>query len=487
MTDGTGAGVLLEDLDADGNVDIVLPNLSGDTSIFWNEGGLNFTKAALTDGRFRQAITADVNDDGFRDILLTTGVGPPLTFAGSATPRTYTFEEFRTSAVTYSAAAADLEGDGWVQIITGSYNAELTQNRDPRALTGNGVGSAVHQTSADGVETEFLTGQAQALVTLAVDIDSDGRQDVIVGNDLGTPDKVWLGSDIGLVASELFDTTTLSTMSIDVVDLDNDGDKDVIATDMAPMATEAKEPWESVVADIEAARIDEIQEPQNKLQINNDGESFTDQAVDFGVAATGWTWSSVAGDLDNDGLQDVYVVNGMQAITIFEDLEDGRLVESNQAFRNTGSGLDPMPAWGLGDTAGGRGMAQADMDGDGDLDIVVNNLGDPAKVWENQLCGGDSVLVELRWDDVQNSDVLGAEVRLATGDEEYLRDITSTRGYLSSPPTQAHFGLGETDGKEVRVIVTWPDGASSIVEDISVNQIVTLTRVEGPLVSGQQK
>ena len=232
MTDGTGAGVLLEDLDDDGLVDIVLPNLTGETSILWNGGGLTFERQSLIEGRFRQALSIDVDDDGDRDVLLTTGVGPPITMAADAA-RQYTRQEFRSPAVTYSIAAGDLSGDGTVQVATGSYNAELTQNRDPRVLTGNGVGAALHSTTGGTIGTEFLTPQAQALVTLMVDLDDDGLQDIIMGNDLGTPDRIWLGSGTGgpdqLVEATPFETTTLSTMSIDIVDFDNDGDSDVIA------------------------------------------------------------------------------------------------------------------------------------------------------------------------------------------------------------------------------------------------------------------
>ncbi len=486
MTDGTGAGVLLEDLDDDGLVDIVLPNLSGETSILWNEGGLQFERRSLIKGRFRQALSADVNADGDRDLLLTTGGGPPITLAsdgknadGSAS-RTFTRQEFRTPAVTYSIAVGDLAGDGTLQVATGSYNAELTQNRDLRALTGNGVGAALH-TFTDGViETEFLTPQAQALVTLIVDLDNDGVQDVIMGNDLGTPDKIWLGDgtggSTGLIESLPFDTTTLSTMSIDVVDFDNDGDADVIATDMAPMADEAREPWLAVMPDIQAAMVDDVQEPRNKLQLWTD-DRYEDQAADLGVDATGWSWSGIAGDLDNDGLLDLYVVNGMQATSIFPDLADGLLVEQNQAFRNANGALSPAPEWGLADTAGGRGMAQADMDNDGDLDVVINNLGEPSKLFENNLCGGASIIVDPIWAGVQNRDGLGSSVTVDAGDVTYTRQITSNRGYLSSPPTEAHIGLG-AQSDPVDVTVTWPDGAVTTLANVDPGQHLTVTRVD---------
>ncbi|MEM7338473.1 MAG: CRTAC1 family protein [Actinomycetota bacterium] len=478
MSDGTGTGVLLEDLDDDGHVDIVLPNLAGETSILWNAGDATFDRDVLAEGRFRQALSADVDADGRRDILLTTGIGPPITMRSTG-PRSYERTEFRTAAVAYSIAAGALNGDDRLQIVTGSYNAELTQNRDPRALTGNGTGAALHTIDGGTIETEFLIESAQALATLVVDLDGDGRQDVFMGNDLGTPDRIWFGSADGLVLAEPFDTTTLSTMSLDVVDLDNDGDDDVIATDMAPMADADLDPWLEVMPDIEAARVDDVQDPRNKLQFLADGV-YTDRAPEYGFDATGWSWSGVGGDLDNDGLPDLYVVNGMQATSIFTELPDGELIEANQVFRNTGAGLEPMPGWELADTAGGRGMAQGDLDGDGDLDIVVNNLGSPSVLFENRLCGGAAVIVDPVWDGAPNADAVGTVVTVRSGDLSARRQILSARGYLSAPPTAAHVGLGDTTDR-VSIDIVWPDGATSSVTDVEPGTAIAVTRTEGPI------
>ena len=483
MTDGTGAGVLLDDLDDDGAIDIVLPNLSGPTSIFWNRGasadGPQFDRADLADGRFRQAIVLDVDIDGDRDVLLSTGVGPPVAFIHDG-DRDFERTEFRTRAVAYSMAPGDLDGDGTVEVVTGSYNAELTANRDNRALTGTDVGVAVHFPTGDnlasGVEHEFLTDTAQALATMVVDIDGDGLDDVVVGNDLGTPDRIWLGSaDLpgvdGLTVTELFDITSLSTMSIDVADIDNDGDRDLVSTDMARLPGEPDSVWEGVEADIEQAQIDDVQIPRNIVQLA-DGDAYAEAALDLGVAATGWSWSGVLGDLDDDGLLDLYVVNGMQATAIFDMLPDGELIEPNQAFQQTDNGFDPMPDWGLASTDGGRGMAQADLDGDGDLDIVVNNLGTASTLWENQLCSDrdaapTALVIEPVWTGVQNVDALGTVITVDDDTVTRTRIITGTRGYISTGATRAHFGLGvQPDLDTVSATIRWPDGAVTALDDL---------------------
>lgn len=499
MVDGTGAGVYVDDLDGDGRPDIVLPNLSGETSILWNTTTAGqaptFERAALTTGRFRQAIAADLDVDGDRDLLLSTAIGPPISFINQQTEgaeRSFLRQEFRSRAVTFSMAPGDLDGDGTVEIVTGSYNAELTQNRDIRAMTGVDVGVAVHRPTADnltsGVDHDFLTDSAQALATLVVDVNGDGLDDVVVGNDLGTPDRIWLGDDQvagvdGLTATELFDITSLSTMSIDVADIDNDGDIDFVSTDMAALPSESAELWAPVVSDIQQAQIDDIQKPRNVVQLA-EGSRFTESAIDLGVDATGWSWSGLVGDLDDDGLQDLYVVNGMQAMGIFDDLPDGELIEPNQAFAQTAQGFVDRPEWGLDSTDGGRGMAQADIDGDGDLDIVINNLGTSATLWENQLCGSGtsngSVVIEPIWTGVQNIDALGTTITIDDGDIARSRAITGSRGYISTSATQAHVGLGAA-GDTVTVTVRWPDGAVTRLDEVAVDSTVRVLR-NGPAI-----
>ena len=145
-------------------------------------------------------------------------------------------------------------------------------------------------------------------------------------------------------------------------------------------------------------------------------------------------------------------------------------------MRNVGNGFfRPAPEWQLGSTASGRGMSMADLDGDGDLDIVVNNLRQPAQLFENRLCGGQSLLVDLRWPGSANTHAIGAELTLKTSNGTMTRDVRSGSGYLSGDPSRTHFGVpagASTQSLEIR----WPDGVLATVRDLQLNTLLTVTR-----------
>ena len=117
----------------------------------------------------------------------------------------------------------------------------------------------------------------------------------------------------------------------------------------------------------------------------------------------------------------------------------------------------------------------ADFDGDGDLDIVVNPLRSPAQLFENQLCGGSSIELDLQWPGVQNHDAVGAQVTLVTDQGSYLRDVRALSGYLSGDPPRLHFGV-PPKATITQLIVRWPDGVVSQVEEIKPGKLMTVVR-----------
>lgn len=477
LFDGTGAGVALADLDDDRDLDVVLTNLSGFSTLQRNEGDLEFVREELIEGRFRQPATIDVAGDDRTDLILTTGVGRPLvleaTDAGFRRVQVDGLEQ-----VAYSISWNDLHGDGDIDIVTGAYNAELTAQRDMRSVAGGHSGVTLHENVDGALQPTSLSRLSQALVVLFLDVDGDHDLEIMAGNDLATPDDVWFDSGERWDRRELFPQTAFSTMSLDSADIDNDGDDELFATDMHPMSSdpETLARWEPVFEDMAALpRLDDIQAMENAL-LTSTRNGFESIGQSMGVPHTGWSWSGVFGDLDHDGFVDLYVVNGMESRAMFPDLVGNALIEQNQAFRNdAGDRFAPMPEWGLGDTAGGRGMAMGDMDGDGDLDIVVNNLNSAARLYENQLCGGDSLVIDLEWPGTANPHALGARLEATSSTGVMMsRSVTGNRGYLSSSSPQVHFGLGEA-GVEA-VTVRWPDGAVSTVSDVVPNTHLTMRR-----------
>jgi len=215
---------------------------------------------------------------------------------------------------------------------------------------------------------------------------------------------------------------------------------------------------------------------ENVLQVPDANGRFRNQAYDRMLDATGWSWSSKFGDLDNDGFQDIYAVNGMIAEELFNHLPNDELVEENRALRNDGSGyFVPAPEWGLGSTASGRGMSIADLDGDGDLDIVVNNLQSPAQLFENRLCGGHGLEVDLFWPDSRNTRAIGARLVVDTSVGRLYRDVRAASGYLSGDAARIHFGV--PTGATLRSLeIQWPDGNVSQIDDPQPQTLLNISR-----------
>jgi hypothetical protein len=272
-------------------------------------------------------------------------------------------------------------------------------------------------------------------------------------------------------------------MSIDWADLGNDGGLALFTTDMNPydISTENMARWLPMMNAMEKGAKHVEGDPQimaNVLQVRERNGSWQNEAGRRGVDATGWSWASKFGDLDNDGFLDLYVVNGMIAQNLFGYLDNGELIEENQAFRNPGDGMFvPAPSWNLGSTRSGRGMVMADLNNDGRLDIIVNNLRNSAQLFENQLCGGSSLEVALQWPASHNQTAVGAQLELQTSRGVYRRDVRASGGYLSGDPTRVHFGFPQ-DATLQSLHVQWPDGTASTIEPLSPQTQIIATRAQ---------
>jgi hypothetical protein len=547
MFAANGAGVAAGDLDGDGDLDLLFGNHDGPDTLLWNLGALRFRAEEFSTGKTRDVKLVDVDADGRLDVVLTrnTGAlnffhnagnparaqaaapengppanGPPANGPaadggaanggaadgpaangpaangptadgpaadGPAADGGVTFTR-RTlpgvSAPAYATNWGDLDADGDLDLVTGTYDAGLLTDRGSSYIvSGSNKGVYVYRNQNGRFSAVSLAHEAQALAILLPDLNADGRPDILVGNDFLVPDMIWLQDAAGgWTRAEPFATTTHSTMSLDQGDIDNDGRPEIFAADMKPYSAADMVDMMPVMDDMmegmtrQSVTADR-QAMENMLQFPLAPGAYLNLAPDWGVDGTGWSWSSKFGDLDNDGFLDLYSVNGMIEESLFGHMPNHELVEENQAFRNeAGLRFRPMPGWRLNAEYSGRGMLMADLDGDGDLDIVTNNLRGPAQLFENRLClGGGSIAVDLRWGSGGNTHGLGATVTLVTGAGALLRDVRAGSGYLSGDPPRLHFGI-PAGATPQRLDIRWPDGATSSVELRAPNHLVTVTR-----------
>lgn len=479
--ESNGAGVAINDLDGDGDLDLVFASIDNEAAILWNEGALNFREEKLSIRFTRGVQVVDVDGDSALDIIFTLrGLAPPAYLRNEGN------QNFRPSILqgvesfAYSMAWADLNDDSALDLITGSYNIDLIPRGIESPIQDQRAGVHVYLQEENGqFSPNRLTGESEALSIALLDLNNDGQQDLWVANDFDLPDGFWLYRENEWQTLEPFDEISHSTMSIDWGDLSNDGTRALFTTDMMPYdeSPDTMAAWQPVMEAMMEMHVPVEGDPQlmeNVLLIQSD--DWQNQAEESGIVATGWSWAGRLGDLDNDGLLDLYVVNGMIAQNMFGHLPNGELVEENQVFRNQGDGsFEPMPDWGLDSTSSGRGMVMADMDSDGDLDIVINNLRAPAQLFENRLCGGGGLLVELDWQESNNSRAIGAQIMLETSIGQLTRDVRASGGYLSGDPIQVHFGLPE--GAMIEAVkIRWPDGSDSAL-DGSAHEINAQTKL----------
>lgn len=484
MFDSNGSGVAIDDLDGDGRLDLVFANLDGPDPILWNEGGLSFKRAELADFSSRAVNTVDVDGDGRLDIVFTHRAGGVSLWRNVASPEDpRRFEPGSLPGVrsrAYSMAWGDINRDGRLDLVTGSYDAESFLELGDTFMFGGGDGIYAYLQGPDGFTAERLARTSHALTIALPDLDLDGRRDILVGNDFNVQDAAWRWTGDKFESVKPFATTTEDTMSLSEGDIDNDGSLELLATDMKPYALDVQTlaSWLPVMDKMPKQKA--LTDPQiiaNVLQVRDADNIYRDQAVARGISATGWSWSGKFGDLDSDGFLDLYVVNGMIDGQTLGHLEGHELVEENQALRNAGDGtFAPARSWGLGATESGRGMSMADLDDDGDLDIVVNNLASNARLFENRLCSpGSDLQVDLRWADSANTHALGAQLALVTDRGTFRRDVIAGSGYLSGDPSRQHFGI-PGDATVTRLDILWPDGRGTSIDAPAVGQRLVITR-----------
>jgi len=508
-----GSGLAINDLDNDGDLDIVFAAVDREVGIFWNQGNLEFEEERLDEKFPRGAAIVDVDADGHLDLVFSQRGLRSLTYwrnQGKVVDgsRFMLAELPGVDAYAYTQAWGDVDGDGDLDLVTGSYNVELIQNgiaipeKDPRA------GVFYYEHTLDGFIPQRLAMDAETLSIALVDLDADGTKDLWVANDFDLQDQIWLWQDGRWQVATPFAQTPHSTMSTEWGYITNENRPALFSTDMMPYdnSPETEAAWAPVMAEMMMMEMGDMgthetgsdemptdeemdmmsismapmdpSDPQimeNVLQLPR-GDDWENQARRRGIEAAGWAWSSKFGDLDNDGYLDLYIVNGMIGVNMFAHLPNNELIEENRAYHNLGNGVFELaPQWRLAATESGRGMVMADLDSDGDLDIVVNNLRGSAYLFENSLCGGETLEVELLWQDSQNPSAVGAQVRLETSLGTLTREVRTSGGYLSGDPYRLHFGF-PASAELHNLAVIWPDGKVSEIGKLEPRMLLRLTR-----------
>ncbi len=343
--------------------------------------------------------------------------------------------------------------------------------------------------------------------TLIHDFNKDGWMDIYVANDFFSNDLVYINNQDGTFtnrAGEIFKHFSLSSMGSDLADINNDGELDLFTTEMQPYYNKRKKLFQgpsSYDKEIFTRRYDyEYQYARNTLQISNGTDPqtglpvFSEAGMFAGLQETDWSWAPLFADYDNDGWQDLIITNGFPKDVTDRDFGDfrvtaNRLVSKEQliaaipeikipnfAFRNKGdmSFEDVTEPWGLNFGTFSNGAAYGDLDQDGDLDLVINNLNDKATLLENHSAEQHPELHYLRIHlkgPEQNRAGYGSLVSVYQGGHVQKLRLLSGRGYLSKPESTLHYGLGSATQAD-SVLIEWPDGRIQRLGATPANQVL---------------
>jgi hypothetical protein len=523
-----GGGVAVGDFNNDGLQDLYFTGNQVNDKLYLNTGDLTFEDASVAwgidqyPGWSSGASVVDINGDGWLDVYVCR-TGPHID-ATQRTNRLFINQEgkgFIEDAKRYGldytghstqAAFFDADRDGDLDCYLVTHPDKFRNRLDMQELTQmlrdgllesdryfrNEFGRFVDATEALGI-LDFAFGLGVAID----DVNLDGWPDIYVSNDFDEGDHLWVNHGDGTFKNEVtvrMKHTSNYGMGCDFADFNNDRWPDLLQLDMAFETHErAKRNMASMDLERFQARVQlgwHYQYMVNTLQLNNGDNTFSDIAQVSGVHQTDWSWAGLFADFDLDGLQDIYITNGYKRDTKDNDLRKNvaelqqqqeelalgdilDLIPStklrNYAFQNV-NGLEferSNEQWGLQQKINSNGAAYADLDNDGDLELIVNNIDEVASVYKNTA----AEQAQHNWIafKLPQRHRIGARVMVTADGNDQVRYAQPVRGYLGSVDDRLYFGLGTSSGID-SVTVWWSDGTADVYKDLSVNAMHDLVK-----------
>jgi hypothetical protein len=533
-----GAGVAAGDINNDGLTDLYFTSSQDDNKLYLNRGNLRFediTDAAGVAGTsdWKTGVTmADVNGDGLLDIYVCA-VGNykglegknqlfinrgNLTFKDEAHDYGLDFQGFSTQAAFFDY---DMDGDLDMYLLnhsvhtTRSYGGvALRLDNDTRAgdrlyrnEEANGKRIFYDITLEAGIYSSQI---GYGLGVNICDINNDAFPDIYVSNDFHENDYLYINNGNGTFSerlTELLAHTSRSSMGNDVGDFNNDGQLDVMVLDMLPDEEQIRK-QSGGEDDYELFELKRkygynYQFVRNTLQLNLGGGIFSEIGRLAGIYSTDWSWSPLFCDVDNDGWKDLFITNGiyrrandldyikfLTGGNRYFSTQDNRGVPDkvlyekmplypnvNYIFRNNGdlTFSNKAGAWGFKTRSYSNGATYVDLDNDGDLDLVVNNINEPAFILKNNAekqTGNHYLTVEFKGRGL-NPRGVGARVTLYNKGQKQVAEQYATRGFMSATSDVLHFGLGKAEVID-SLVVRWPDRSGQVMRNIPTNQVITL-------------
>ncbi len=479
-------------------------------------------------------IMADVNGDGWLDIYVTRGGW--LERAEQRKNLLYinqkdgTFREeggkwgIDDPGFSIASVFFDMDNDGDLDLYVTNRPKEFhhsvaedlegRKNATPyerdQLYRNDGNGHFTNVSEASGISKD---NYGYGLGVVAFDINNDGYVDIYVSNDFIENDYCYINQGDGSFRQSIREVTnhvSFYSMGVDAADLNNDGFEDIIATEMLPEDYwRAKVTMAPMMSPREHNYLFEdgnfhFQYMHNSVQLNRGNGFFSEVSNYTGLKHTDWSWAVLEEDFDNDGLRDVFVANGYLRDIFDNDSKHkvermldsiGRLRKEgkpvpavqeilklypsnplhNYIFKNKGGMKfeDKSKEWGLDKKSFSNGAAFGDLDNDGDLDLIVNNLNDEAFIYKNDLASAKALRIRLEGPK-QNTYGLGAKVYVFGGDSLMFEQFNTARGYISSVEPVLHFGLGALT-KVDRVVVEWPDAKVTEVLSPPTDKLLTIS------------